>query len=309
MNHATRNYVSYTLASFIIFFDVLVIAKNLFTEDLSVILLILNIALLLGLFITWRAKNFARRAIGYGFMASVLMILLNFLMLQTAAFWLTFIVNVVVFGLLILLSSVWAPPKPLPVPLNFGQEPPRIDQETAKKFRQKIKINADDHVVLLYGKPEAKKQFQLMVRAFPIVKDLFPESNVRLLITTWGEKTRTVKKLKNMVHRLGIINNVRFIKTTNPEHLKYTVNLADVIVFPYNAGYRNPDALNTVLPYLKALVVPDTALFAQLINNQTCLKVVNMYNKNTLAITVERLLKNDQLLLQLGFNLSKAKKP
>lgn len=307
MNHATRNYISYILASFIIFFDVLVLAKNIFTEDLPIFVLILNIALLLGLFVTWRARNFARKSASYGFAAATLMILLNILMIPTETFWLTLIVNLVILILLILVNSVLAPPKPLPTPLKFGQETPHIDQEFAKRFREKIRINATDHVLLLYGKPEKQKQFHLLIRALPTLLELFPDDNIRLLITTWGENDRTVKKLKRLVQHHDLTKNVRFIKTTNPEHLKYTINLADVIVFPYNAVYRDPEDLNAVLPYLKALVVPDTALFGQLINDKNCLKVVDMRNKNLLAITIENLLKNDQLLLQLGFNLSSKK--
>jgi len=307
MNHATRNYISYILASFIIFFDVLVLAKNIFTEDLPIFVLILNIALLLGLFLAWRAKNFARKSVSYGFMAATFMILLNLLMITADNFWLTIIVNLVIFILLVLVSSVLAPPKPLPTPLKFGQKTPHIDQAFAKRFREKIRINSDDHVLLLYGKPEKKKQFHLLVKALPTLLELFPNENIRLLITTWGENDRTVKKLKRLVRDLDLGKNVRFIKTTNPEHLKYTVNLADVIIFPYNAAYRDPEDLNAVLPYLKALVVPDTALFGQLINDKNCLKIVDMRNKNVLAITIESLLKNDQLLLQLGFNLSTGK--
>lgn len=307
MNHATRNYLNYTLASFIIFFDVLILARALFTENLSAILLALHIGLLLGFFVAWRSKNFAQRASMYGFTASTLAILLNFAHPGNDIFWLIFAVNATVFGLLVIISTVLAPPKPLPVPLNFGQDPPRIEQEFAKKFRQKLKINADDHVVLLYGKPKKGKQFELLVKALPAIKDLFPNENIRLLITTWGNNTREVQRLKTLVKKLGVNKNVRLIKTTDPEPLKYVINLADVIVFPYRSSFHDPSDLNAVLPYLKALVVPDTALFAQLVNNKTCLKMKNVHNKNLLAVTIERLLNNDQLLLQLGFNLSKAK--
>jgi glycosyltransferase involved in cell wall biosynthesis len=307
MTHATRNYLSYTLASFIIFFDVLILARALFTENLSVVLIIFYTGLLVGLFVAWRAKNFGQHSARYGFMASVLTIILNFANTDSSIFWLIFIINATIFSLLVIIGTVLAPPKPLPVPLNFGQTPPRIEQDFAKKFRQKLKLNAADHTILLYGKPEHAKQFDLVIKALPNIKKLFPDQNIRLLLTTWENNNREVRKLKGLIRELDLAKNIRLIKTTEPEVLKYVINLADVIVFPYRSGYLDPADLNAVLPFLKALVVPDTALFAQLVNNKNCLKLKNIRNLELLAVTIERLLKNDQMLLTLGFNLSQTK--
>lgn len=307
MNHATRNYLSYTLASFIIFFDVLICARTLFIENLSVFLLVLYTGLLIGLFVSWRAKNFGKSSARYGFIAAVLTITINFINSDGEIFWLVFLANTVVFCLLVLISTILAPPRPLPVPLNFGQTPPRIDQNSAKKFRQKLKINASDRTILLYGRPQKPKQFDLIVKVLPKIIDLFPGQNIRLLITTWGNKNREVQKIKRLIVKYDLERNIRLIKTTDPEILKYVINLADIIVFPYHYNFLDPADLNAVLPYLKALVVTDTALFAQLVNNKDCIKLPNMGNPDLLAATVERLLNNDQLLLELGFNLTRKK--
>lgn len=305
MDRHTRNYIIYTLASFIIFFNVLLSARAIFTENLSVFLYLLYLILLLSLFVAWRAEDFGKKALGYGFLFSVLMLLVNFINHQGPTFWLVFWINLVVFAGLTVLALFLRPNKPSIQPLEFGQEPPRIEQDLAKRFREKLKIQATDRVLLLYGKPERAKQFSALLEALPIISNLCPNVNIRLLITTWGEGDGEVPKLKRLAKELQIIDNLRFIKTTDPENLKYIINLSDIIVFPYNERINDPGDLNAVLPYLKALVVPDFLLFAQLINGKTCLKVKNITDKKDLALAIERLIKDEKLMLQLGFNLSK----
>ncbi len=305
MERSTRNYLIYTLASFVIFFDVLLSARAIFTENLSVFLYICYIALLLGLFVAWRAKEFEKKAMGYGFLFSILMLLVNFINQAGQTFWLVFWINIIVFAGLVALALIFRPKQPSIQPLEFGQEPPHIEQDYAKRFREKLKINATDRVLLLYGKPEKYKQFSLLLDVLPILVNLCPNINLRLLITTWGEGDGEVPKLKKLAKEINVLDNVRFIKTTDPENLKYIINLADIIVFPYAAKATDTSDLNAVLPYLKSLVVPDYPLFAQLVNEKTCLKVKDINDKKELALAIERLIKDEKLMLQLGFNLSK----
>ncbi len=307
MTLSTKNYICYSLASFVIFFDVLAITRALFTEDLSGFFVILNVALLLGLFVGWRAKNFGSHPIKYGLTFSILTILLNFLRPDNEYFWLILIVNAAVFILLILFTSSWSPQKPPITSLSFNQNPPRIEQEIAKKYREKLKVEADDHVILLYGRPEKQKQFDLVIKAMPIISDLFPESKVHLVITTWNNQNDEVYRLKKLVRKLDLTKQVIFVKTTDTDNLKYIINLANIITFPYHQDYFEQADLNDVIPYLKALVVPDYPLFAQLINTKTCLKIKNFRNKNNLAITIEKLLKDNDTMIRLGYNLSKEK--
>ncbi|MFC1618171.1 glycosyltransferase [Patescibacteria group bacterium] len=307
MTLATRNYICYTLASFVIFFDVLALARSLFTEELSVIFVILNVALLLGLFVGWRAKDFGSHPIRYGVLFSILTLLLNFLRPDNDYFWLILIVNGTVFILLILFASSWSPPRPPISSLAFGQEPPRIEQDVAKKYREKLKIAPDDHVLLLYGRPERHKQYDLLLKAIPTLRDLFPDKKVHLVITTWNNQNDEVSRLKTLVRKLDLVKNVLFVKSTDPENLKYIINLANVIVFPYHQDFSDQGDINDVLPYLKALVVPDQPLFAQLVNNKTAVKLPNFKNKNKVAVSIERLLKDEELMIRLGYNLSKEK--
>lgn len=305
MDRNTRNYLIYTLASFVVFFNVLLSARAIFTENLSVFLYLVYLILLLSLFVAWRAKEFEKKAMGYGYLFSVLMLLVNFINNQSSAFWLVFWVNLTVFAGLTALAIFLKSKQPSIQPLEFGQEPPRIEQDLAKRFREKLKIAPTDRVLLLYGKPERAKQFPALLKTLPIIANLCPNINLRMLVTTWGEGDGEVPKLKKLAKELGIIDNLRFIKTTDPENLKYIINLADIIVFPYNDRLNDPSDLNAVLPYLKALVVPDLPLFAQLINEKTCLKVKDISDKKELALAIERLIKDEKLMLQLGFNLSK----
>lgn len=305
MERTSRNYLIYTLASFVIFFNVLLCARAIFTENLSVFLYICYIALLLGLFVAWRAKEFEKKALGYGFLFSVLMLLVNFINHDSSSFWLIFWINLVVFVGLACLAVALRPKEPSTQPLEFGQEPPRIDQDLARRFREKLTINATDRVLLLYGKPERAKQFSQLLEAFPIIANLCPNLAIRLLITTWGESDGEAPKLKKLAKELSLLESLRFIKTTDPENLKYIINLADIIVFPYAERATDISDLNAVLPYLKSLVVPDYPLFAQLVNEKTCLKVKDINDKKELALTIERLVKDEKLMLQLGFNLSK----
>lgn len=305
MERTSRNYLVYTLASFVIFFDVLLSARAIFTENISVFLYICYIALLLGLFVAWRAKEFEKKALGYGFLFSVLMLLVNFINHDSPTFWLVFWINLIIFAGLACLAVIFRPHEPSVQPLEFGQEPPHIEQTLAKRFRAKLKISATDRVLLLYGKPERAKQFSRLLEALPIIINLCPNLNIRLLITTWGEGDGEIPRLKRLARELNLLDSLRFIKTTDPENLKYIINLADIIVFPYAERFPDTSDLNAVLPYLKALVVPDYPLFAQLINEKTCLKVKDINDKKDLALTIERLIKDEKLMLQLGFNLSK----
>lgn len=305
MERTSRNYLIYTLASFVIFFNVLLCARAIFTANLSVFLYICYIALLLGLFVAWRAKEFEKKALGYGFLFSVLMLLVNFINHGSQTFWLVFWINLVILAGLIALALAFRTREPSIQPLEFGLPPPRIDQDLAKRFREKLKINAADRVLLLYGKPERAKQFSLLLEALPIITNLCSNLAIRLLITTWGESDGETPRLKTLAKELNLLDSLRFIKTTDPENLKYIINLADIIVFPYAERATDISDLNAVLPYLKSLVVPDYPLFAQLVNEKTCLKVKNISDKKELALTVERLIKDEKLMLQLGFNLSK----
>lgn len=305
MERTSRNYLIYTLASFVIFFDVLLSARAIFTENLSVFLYICYIALLLGLFVAWRAKEFEKKALGYGFLFSILMLLVNFINHDSPTFWLVFWINLVILAGLIALALAFRTREPSIQPLEFGREPPRIDQDLARRFREKLTINAADRVLLLYGKPERAKQFALLLEAFPLIANLCPNQNVRLLITTWGDNDGEAPRLKKLAKELNLLDSLRFIKTTDPENLKYIINLADIIVFPYAERATDISDLSAVLPYLKSLVVPDYPLFAQLVNEKTCLKVKNINDKKELALTIERLIKDEKLMLQLGFNLSK----
>ncbi len=305
MERTSRNYLIYTLASFVIFFDVLLCARAIFTANPSVFLYICYIALLLGLFVAWRAREFEKKALGYGFLFSVLMLLVNFINHASPTFWLVFCVNLVVFAGLVCLAVIFRPTVPPVRPLEFGQEPPHIEQDLARRFREKLKIQATDRVLLLYGKPERAKQFSRLLESLPIITNLCPNLNIRLLVTTWGEGDGEVPQLKRQAKELNLLENIRFIKTTDPENLKYIINLADIIVFPYTLKIADASDLNAVLPYLKSLVVPDYPLFAQLVNEKTCLKIKNINDKKELALTIERLIKDEKLMLQLGFNLSK----
>lgn len=307
MNHPMRNYIAYTLASFIVFFDVLISARTIFTQKTPNIIYVLNIGLLVFLFIIWRANKFPQSSIKYGLTSTILTITLYLLQTQNEIFWLIIITNLVILVGLTLLATIWAPKKPLNIPLDFSQPTPRIEQNIAKKIREKIEINSKDRTILLYGEPSKHKQFDVVLKAFPTLQSLFPDEKIYLLITTWDKDSKYVKKLKKIATSLDIIQNVKFIKTTDPENLKYIINLAEIIIFPYHITYDDPSDLNTVLPYLKGIVTPNTPLFTQLVNGKTCIKINNIKNKEILAIAIERLLKDEELLLQLGYNLSQQK--
>lgn len=96
-----------------------------------------------------------------------------------------------------------------------------------KQLRFRLKIPADNLIVLGVGRLVAKKGFENMIKAAPAV--LQKNKNVTFVIVGSGDQEEYLKKLSV---KSNLQNNIRFTGSVNYRDLKYYYNLCDVFVLP-----------------------------------------------------------------------------
>ncbi len=159
----------------------------------------------------------------------------------------------------------------------------------------------DTFIVMYTGTLQVWYAIEDLISAFSLILKEIP--NALLLIVGEGHAR---EKLENLVHQLGILNNVKFMGYINHSKIPETISLADVVVAPFKElGMTFFGSAIKIFEYLsagKAIVATKIGQVAEVLQDQHTALLVTPSNIEELANAIIRLARDKQLRSYLEKN-------
>lgn len=191
----------------------------------------------------------------------------------------------------------------------------KMDHNTLQQFKQKCGIKKSDIVLLLFGIPIMAKGWHHVISALPSIIKEYP--NVKLLIAgdvhpsspnvQLKEESKAYKHyLINLVRKLGLNENVIIYGYIPNELIPIILNIAYLIIFPYEYRPFASGALSEALSSFKPLVVSDIPTFEMLRHNETCVKIdIKSDTSKRIADAVLHLIRDQKFYERISASLYK----
>ncbi len=164
-------------------------------------------------------------------------------------------------------------------------------------FKRRFSRFKGHQLVLFLGRVHAKKQPDLLIKAFSNISHDFPDA--LLIIVGPGERSY-VNQLKKLSEFLGIRQRVVFIGMLQGEIVKEAYRAAEVFVLPSlqeNFGFTIVEALAMACP---VILSPSVNLAEEI--QQASAGFITELDENSLSSTLRKSLTQSGLLRQMGEN-------
>lgn len=180
--------------------------------------------------------------------------------------------------------------------IPLGTEGPK-KLMNSKEARKKSGI-PERKTIVLYGWIRKDKQYNLVLDALSKLND------VQVLILGNVQDKGHFKKINEKINDLNLNNRVIFRHGIPDEHVFDFLQCADVVVLPY-ARISSSAVLNDSLAANLPAITSDLPEFRKIKQDFNCVKITNVYDKNTLAKTISEVLKNSAELRKNAKNFVK----
>jgi len=182
-------------------------------------------------------------------------------------------------------------------------------KEEVEKFKRKFNIKENVKIITLFGFPYPSKGYHYVVNALP---EVIKECENLVLVIAGGlpdvgdinSLRKYFSDLKNMPRELGIENHVIFTGFLPWNDLNALFNITDLFVFPYEKRVNASASLNSVISYLKPIIVSESPLFDDLRDLKAVI-TVNVKNKKKLKSVIVNIIHSKSLRKILGSRLKK----
>lgn len=169
------------------------------------------------------------------------------------------------------------------------------------KFKPLPNLKKDEEFVIGTIKTlKPKYGIAYLIKAFKLLKDVFPQEKLKLKIAGKGEQEETLKQLCS---ELQIQQDVEFLGFLSEEEVIKTFNTFDIAVFPSvldseSFGVAAVEAQACGIP----VIVSNVGGLPEATSPDETSLVVEKKNEKQLAKALERLLLNEELRLRLSSN-------
>lgn len=189
---------------------------------------------------------------------------------------------------------------------NKAEEPTK---EEIEEFRKKFNIKEHSKIITLFGFPYPSKGYHYVINVLP---EVVKEHKNLVLIVAGGlpdvgnvnSLKRYFNYLKNMPKKLGVGDNVVFTGFLSWKDLGILFTITDLFIFPYEKRVNASGSLNSVIPYLKPIIVSDSSLFDELREAKAVI-TVDVKNKEKLRNAIMDIIYSKSLRKTLRERLEK----
>ena len=156
----------------------------------------------------------------------------------------------------------------------------------------KKKYNLTNNFIFTVGHQEKRKNFLRLIYAIYILKNDFP--SIKLVIA--GQKADETKKIKNLIIKLRLSNNIKVFSNLNDFEVRCFYKLAKLFVFPsIYEGFGIPllEAMASGLP----MVLSNTEVFREITENKY--SYFDHYDSLSIANRIKFILLNKSIQKQM----------
>ena len=179
---------------------------------------------------------------------------------------------------------------------NKAEEPRK---EEIEEFRRKFSIKEGGKIITLFGFPYPSKGYHYVISALP---EVIKEHENLVLVIAGGlpdvgdvdSLRKYFNHLKNMPKELGVDDNVIFTGFLSWKYLNVLFTITDLFIFPYEKRVNASGSLNSIIPYLKPIIVSDSPLFDDL-REAGAVITVDVKNKKRLKDAIIKVIHSKSL--------------
>ena len=176
-----------------------------------------------------------------------------------------------------------------------------IDLKKFSPLKVKNIFPEKDFVIGTIKKLEEIYGIDVLIRAFSLVKEKFPNLSLKLLIVGKGNQEEELKKL---VNDLNLSESTFFSGFIKPEEIPIYHNMLDIAVFP-SLHESFGVAVIEAMACEKPIIVTNTVGFTQIITHEKTGLIVETNNINQLADAIVLLIKDEYLRNYLAMEAKK----
>lgn len=136
------------------------------------------------------------------------------------------------------------------IPIGANADTFKFNKNKRREFRKKLNIDDDCILIISGGQINRLKRLEELIKRFAV---LSLRHRIKLLLVGGGDRECRAY-LKCLSAKLGVFDEVIFIKRVPQEKLVGYYSASDIAIFPHRATISIPEAMACGLP----IIIPDT---------------------------------------------------